>query len=298
MPYFIEKGDLVSKNVDCIVNASNVKLQMVEGVARAIFHRAGEDELTEACKYFKGCNVGDAVITPSFNLVNTKAIIHAVGPIYINGKHNEEKNLISAYNKCFKYVKDNKFNSIAFPLLSGEFNYPLYECFEVGRKTIYKNLIENPNLYVYTVMYKNFPEMLNEEQKNEITNYVVNYKNYNKKVEVKKTFNELITSYLKNTKYSHNELAARANLTIDSLNKIIDKSYEEFILKEHIFELVFALDLNIDQMFELLSSKNFTIEKGNLQDALVCLFLEKNDHDILKLNSVFFQYNLRQLGSN
>ena len=76
MPFFVEKGDLVSMNVDVIVNASNVNLSMVEGVGRAIYHKAGDSELAKACKTIGHCDVGDAVMTPSFGLTNTKAIIH------------------------------------------------------------------------------------------------------------------------------------------------------------------------------------------------------------------------------
>jgi O-acetyl-ADP-ribose deacetylase (regulator of RNase III) len=36
------------------------------------------------------CSIGKAVVTESFDLTNCKYIIHAVGPIYVNGKHEEE----------------------------------------------------------------------------------------------------------------------------------------------------------------------------------------------------------------
>ena len=71
-------------------------------------------------------------MTPSFNLTNCKAIIHAVGPIYINGKHNEEPLLREAYRNSLQICVDNGFKSVAFPLLSGEFNYPLDEAYKVA----------------------------------------------------------------------------------------------------------------------------------------------------------------------
>ena len=85
MPFYIIKGDLVKMNVDAIVNAANYTLKMVEGVGRAIFHAAGDIELTNACKAIGKCAPGNAVSTPSFNLTTTKLIIHAVAPIYQNG---------------------------------------------------------------------------------------------------------------------------------------------------------------------------------------------------------------------
>ena len=173
MPFFVQKGDLVSMNVDCIVNDSNVNLSMVEGVGRAIFHKAGDAVLAKACKEIGHCDVGKAVITPAFGIENTKAIIHAVGPIYINGKHDEEKNLISAYLSSLNLAIENGYKSIAFPLLSGTFNYPLKECYEIGTRAI-KEFIKNHNdIDVYMIMYKNFPQMLTEETQIALTKYII-----------------------------------------------------------------------------------------------------------------------------
>ena len=124
MPFYVIKGDLVNMNVDAIVNAANVSLKMVEGVTRAIFHKAGDEILTDACKKLvlergrSGFKPGDAIETPSFNLKNCKIIIHAIGPNYINGKHNEEKNLIRAYKESFAILNNYNYHSIAFPLLA------------------------------------------------------------------------------------------------------------------------------------------------------------------------------------
>ena len=101
MPFYVIKGDLVNMNVDAIVNAANVSLKMVEGVTRAIFHKAGDEILTDACKKLvlergrSGFKPGDAIETPSFNLKNCKIIIHAIGPNYINGKTVTDQNCVT-----------------------------------------------------------------------------------------------------------------------------------------------------------------------------------------------------------
>ena len=104
MALYLVRGDLVSMDVDAIIANANVNLKMVEGVSRAIFHRAGDLLLQEACRKIGHCDVGKAVMTLSFNITNCKAIIHAVGPNYINGKHGEEKNLRNAYKSVFKIL--------------------------------------------------------------------------------------------------------------------------------------------------------------------------------------------------
>ncbi|MDY3778364.1 MAG: macro domain-containing protein, partial [Candidatus Onthovivens sp.] len=162
MPFYVLKGDLVEMNVDAIVNAANVKLKMVEGVGRAIFHKAGDSELQSACNKIGFCNVGDCKVTPSFNMTNAKIIIHAVGPIYINGKHGEKKALVSAYKRCFEELDKYNYHSIAFPLLSGEFNYPLNDAYNVAYDCILDYLKTHKDNYVYLVMYKNFPATIDD----------------------------------------------------------------------------------------------------------------------------------------
>ena len=45
MAIYLIRGDLVNMYVDAIVANANVNLRMVEGVSRAIFHKAGDLEL-------------------------------------------------------------------------------------------------------------------------------------------------------------------------------------------------------------------------------------------------------------
>ena len=173
MPFYFKRGDLVATECDAIINASNVNLKMVEGVGRAIFHKAGDKELTNACKQIGHCDVGAAVMTPSFNLTNAKAIIHAVGPIYINGKHGEEKNLRKVYRSVFKIALENNFKTLAFPLLSGEFNYPLRECYEIAEDEIKNFLKDHKDFKVYMILFKNFPENVSEDEQTRLSKLLV-----------------------------------------------------------------------------------------------------------------------------
>ena len=67
--------------VDAVVNAANNRLWTGGGICGVIFNKAGVSQLTAACKKYKTpLKNGEAVITPSFNMTNTKAVIHAVGP--------------------------------------------------------------------------------------------------------------------------------------------------------------------------------------------------------------------------
>ena len=105
------------QETDAVVNAANKGLWEGGGICGVLFSRAGK-ELADACsKYKTPLNDGEAVITPAFNMKNTKVIIHAVGPNFaVTPKAFKE--LFDAYYNSLKVLMDNGYHSIAFPLIS------------------------------------------------------------------------------------------------------------------------------------------------------------------------------------
>jgi uncharacterized protein (TIGR02452 family) len=107
-----------NQKVDVVVNAANNGLWEGGGISGVIFSKAGSRELTAACKKYKTpLQDGEAVITPAFNMKNAKAIIHAVGPNFgVTPTAFEE--LFKAYYNSLLVLKENKYHSISFPLIS------------------------------------------------------------------------------------------------------------------------------------------------------------------------------------
>lgn len=114
-------------DTDAIVNAANSGLRAGGGVCGAIFREAGYDRLTAECSAYGHCDTGSAVITSGLRL-RAKYIIHAVGPIYQDGHHNERELLYSAYQSALKLAVQYDCRSIGFPLISaGIYGYPADE---------------------------------------------------------------------------------------------------------------------------------------------------------------------------
>lgn len=137
----IVEGDITTQDTEAIVNAANESLRGGGGVDGAI-HRGGGTKILEECIKIGGCKTGEAVITKGGNL-KAKYVIHAVGPIYKDGKHNEPQLLESAYLSSLRLASAKGIKSMAFPSIStGAYGYPLEEASEIALKTVINYLKE------------------------------------------------------------------------------------------------------------------------------------------------------------
>ena len=128
-------GDITKESTDAIVNAANSGLRGGGGVDGAI-HRAGGRTIMEACREIGSCPTGSAVIT-SAGLLKAKYVIHAVGPIYRDGRHDEETLLRKAYAACLNLAEKHGLKSISLPALSaGAYGYPLRPAARIALETV------------------------------------------------------------------------------------------------------------------------------------------------------------------
>ena len=139
------EGDITKQNVDAIVNAANSSLLGGGGVDGAI-HRAAGPQLLEECHTLGGCETGSAKITRGYKL-KARHVIHAVGPVYRDGKRGEPALLASAYRTSLELASQNKLSSVAFPAIStGVYGYPMEDAACIAFRTIIDYLSEHPEI--------------------------------------------------------------------------------------------------------------------------------------------------------
>lgn len=129
------EGDITEQRVDAIVNAANSGLRGGGGVDGAI-HRAGGPSIMEECRAGGGCPTGDAVVTGAGDL-DTRHVIHAVGPRWKGGAHGEAELLASAYRRSMERAEESGVSTIAFPSLStGAYGYPIEAAAPLALRTV------------------------------------------------------------------------------------------------------------------------------------------------------------------
>jgi O-acetyl-ADP-ribose deacetylase (regulator of RNase III) len=132
-------ADIITLDVDAIVNAANTSLAPGGGVCGAI-HRAAGPELAQACARVSGCPTGEARITLGFSL-KARFVIHAVGPVWRGGEAGEPAGLASAYRAAMALAKANGVRSIAFPAIStGIYGYPLDAATRIAVDTVTESM--------------------------------------------------------------------------------------------------------------------------------------------------------------
>lgn len=328
MPLEIIRNDITKMKVDAIVNASNIKLLKGGGVSGAIFAAAGEEELQRACDKIGGCEVGEAVFTGGYNLP-AKYIIHAVGPIWQDGKHNEEDLLHNCYSNSLELAASKRFKSVAFPLISsGIYGFPKDKAFHIAVTTISEFLITH-EIMVYLVVYDKNAISISQKLFANIkqyidNNYVIEHLTSNRirgieeyetqqfavsyseqwherKLEdlvfqLDETFSEMLLRLIDEKGFDDVEVYKKANIDRKLFSKIKgNKNYNP--KKTTALAFAIALELNLDETLDLLGKSGYTLSHSSRFDLVIEFFIKQQNYKIFEINEALFALNQKLLGA-
>ena len=116
-------------------------------------HRAGGPSIMAECREIDGCPTGTAVATGAGDLP-ARYVIHAVGPIWEDGRHDEPALLAAAYRACIARATELGIDSIAVPSLStGAYRFPLELAAPIALRTLAEALPDSGLKVVRMVLF-------------------------------------------------------------------------------------------------------------------------------------------------
>ena len=134
-------GDITTERLDAVANAANEALRGGGGVDGAIHRAAGPGMLEELMqRYPDGTPTGSAVATAGHDLP-ARWVLHAVGPVWQGGDHDEEALLDAAYRSCLRLADELGARSVGFPAISmGIYGYPAEDGARVAVRAVADHL--------------------------------------------------------------------------------------------------------------------------------------------------------------
>ena len=170
MPFEIVRNDITKMAVDAIVNTANPRAVIGLGTDSMI-HEAAGPGLLQARQEIGHIDMGQAAITPAFNL-QAKYVIHTVGPVWDGGSYGEEGYLRSCYENSLRLALKYNCQSIAFPLIStGNYGFPKDKALQIAISAFSEFLLEH-EMQIYLVVFDRTSFKLSEKLFQSVASYI------------------------------------------------------------------------------------------------------------------------------
>ena len=170
MPFEIVRNDITKMAVDAIVNTANPRPVIGLGTDSMI-HEAAGPELLKARQAIGHIDMGQAAITPAFDL-QAKYVIHTVGPVWDGGSYGEEGYLRSCYESSLRLALEYNCRSVAFPLIStGNYGFPKDKALQIAISAFSTFLLEY-EMQIYLVVFDRTSFKLSEKLFQSVASYI------------------------------------------------------------------------------------------------------------------------------
>ena len=170
MPFVIVRNDITQMKADAIVNTANPRPVVGTGTDSMIHEKAGL-LLRLARQRLGSIPRGGAAVTPAYNL-KAKYVIHTVGPVWEDGRQNEEQVLRSCYDNSLRLAMEKGCKSVAFPLIStGNYGFPKDKALQIAISAFSSFLMEQ-EMQIYLVVYDRDSYKLSEKLFQSVESYI------------------------------------------------------------------------------------------------------------------------------
>lgn len=329
MPFEIVRNDISNMCVDAIVNTANPRPIIGAGTDAAIHAGAGA-QLLEARRKIGPIAVGEAALTPAYNL-QAKCVIHTVGPVWQGGQQDEVRSLRKCYDTSLQLALKHNCNSVAFPLISsGTYGFPKEIALQVAISAFSEFLLQH-EMQIYLVVFDRTAYRLSESLMQKVTayidqNYVDSYEDriYAFALEDRMTrcqkakaaaptmsaqaadlkellrkedrgFSQTLLQLIDESGKKDSEIYTKANISRQHFSKIRNNpAYRP--TKPTVLALAIALELDLNRTRDLLERAGYALSNSSKFDIIVRYFIEQGIFDIMQINATLFEFDQNLLG--
>ena len=328
MPLEIVRNDITKMKVDAIVNAANSSLLGGGGVDGCI-HRAAGAGLLEECRTLGGCETGSAKITGGYGLP-CRYVIHAVGPVWRDGRHGERDLLASCYRTSLELAKEHGCESVAFPLISsGAYGYPKDRALRVAVDTISEFLFRH-DMTVYIVIFDRRAYQISAKLFRDVAEYVDDHyveehadrneaqrrrRSFFLDLEeglmspaapledldevvsrIDESFSRMLLRKIDEKGMTDVECYKKANIDRKLFSKIrSDADYRPS--KPTALAFAIALELPLDEAKDMLMKAGFALSRSSKFDVIIEYFIRNGNYNVFEINEALFAFNQSLLGA-
>ena len=317
MPLKFARNDITKMQTDAIVNTANSLPVVGVGTDTAVYEAAGREKLLAARKEIGLMEEGSVAVTPGFDLP-ARYIIHAVSPLYIDGKSGEEEKLRRCYRGALEIAEKKQLKSIAFPLIAaGNYGYPRDEALNIAMDELTRFLMHS-DLMIWLVIFDadsvNLVEKIYPGLEDYISQYEVDLKTnteYGKHHHVSEPisltaeeyhemetllasdppcFADYLQEKIKEKGLKNKDVYGDAYVTKQRFSKIITGNTHPS--KQTALCLAVGAKMTFPEAVRLLSLAGYTFSDTDKTDIIFSYFIRHHRFDIYQIEAVLEDYGL------
>ena len=325
MPLKIIRNDITKIKADVIVNSANPKPVIGLGVDSKI-HQAAGNQLLEERKQIGNIEVGSVEATQGYEL-SSRFIFHTVGPIWIDGNHQEIELLKQCYQNCLNKAYELKVNSIAFPLIStGTYGFPKDKALDIAIEC-FQDFLNEHEMEIILVVFDKKSYSLSKELMDDIQSFIDERyveENYSPRLlkacrnceieedlvftrcespipfdkmmqEVESTFSERLMEIIIEKDLIEKDVYKRANISRKLFSKIRNnKNYQPS--KITAIALAIGLQLDLEETKDFIGKAGYALTHSSKFDIIIEYFISNHNYDMFEINEVLFMFDQQIIG--